>query len=389
MIEYSLAFVFCAVSMLLPSKLKKVVCMMVLVYLGFLSGTRYELGGKDYFEYEFYFYNYPHFSDFLYYLLNDRAYLLSLGHNVSDFGFVCFMSLLKTIGFNYYGFIFFHSLVFYLCFYFGLKRYCRDWSLLIPFFVYKLFFYNTFVSMRQSLTLAVFFLAFRYLEEGRALKYFLSIFFACLFHIAAIVLLPVYFVRFFKISWFRLILLNFFFLPTTFFSSFSRPLLSILAGIVDTFGFVRFSGWLEIMDSENYRQISLSQTLEWVIIMVIIILYYKKIRMQPHSFFIIKIFLLLLPIYTFLRSFIFFIRIRDYFIVTYGLILGYVWSPPFENTGKGNYLFGLKLSELLVRFSILIILYIGTIIGIMKFDNGHFFDYRSFLFEGLWIWGAK
>lgn len=359
-------------------------CVLIIFYLTFLSGTRYCLGGNDYYEYQLYFNNYPYFSDFFYYLFNDTDYLLMLGHNVGDFGFIALMSLIKTLGFNYHGFILIHAIIFYLCLYHGLKRYCKDWTLLIPVFMAKLFFYNTFVSMRQSLTIAAFFLTFRYIDKGNYLKYCLAVTLAATLHIAAVILYPVYFIRFFKITRNRLILISLVFLPTVIFSYIGNPFLPAIIGAFDVIGYVRLTGWLTHLSPDSIKHISLSQLAEWLFMLVLILLYYRKILKVKQSELMIKLFFILLPMYTIFRSFIFFIRLRDYFLITYGVLLGYIWFD--KNVSRFVMTAKYKWSEVLFRMIVLIVSYIGMVIGILKFDDGHFINYSSFIANGFWIW---
>ena len=61
--------------------------------------------------------------------------------------------------------------------------------------------------MRQSITLAIFFLSLKYIEEKKPLKYFGSIIVASLIHSAALILIPVYFIRLVKLTKKKIILL--------------------------------------------------------------------------------------------------------------------------------------------------------------------------------------
>ena len=113
---------------------------------------------------------------------------------------ISFNSICKTIGFSFYGFTLINSIIFYSCLYIGLKRHINNFNFLILVFMYKMFFYDTFISMRQSISIAIFFVALNYIKDKKLVKYIICCVIATLFHNSSIILFPNYLINYLKID---------------------------------------------------------------------------------------------------------------------------------------------------------------------------------------------
>ena len=80
-----------------------------------------------------------------------------------------------------------------------------------------------------------------------------------------------------------------------------------------------------MLNSAGENSISLFHTLEYLLMMIILIVNYDKIiKADKNSQLIIKLFLILLPLFTLFRGYGILTREKDYFVLTYGIILGYL-----------------------------------------------------------------
>lgn len=202
-----------------------------------------------------------------------------------------FNSFVKTLGFNFYGFTVIESAIWYLCMYHGLKRYINDWAIVLPVFLYKLFFYNTFISLRQSITIAIFFVSWRLIQDKKIIKYYLLCILALLFHNGAIILFVVYPVMQFKLTKKRLLILN---------------VIAWSMFLIDKLGFsifVMINAILERIPSESTiifkakqwmsmnMPISIFHIAEYMLLMFLVIICFDKIiEKDSNSEFVLKIF---------------------------------------------------------------------------------------------------
>ena len=107
--------------------------------------------------------------------------------------------------------------------------------------------------------------------------------------------------------------------------------------------------------------------------MFLVIKNYEKVMKHDNKYnIIIKLFLILLPIFTLFRGVEIITRVKDYFIITYGILLGYI--------------FEVKCKKYILKF-IIIIYYCGLTFlrFILLFDNGALMPYESYIFKGLSI----
>jgi len=356
-------------NILKTQKGKNVVTILTLIMLCIVSGTRYNLGGSDYFAYESIFNSVPDLTQQSFFIVDD-SWLSNY-----EKGYLFFNSVIKTMGFSFYGFILIHAIIFYSCMYIGLKKYMNNFSLLIIVFLYKLFFYNTFISLRQSISVAIFFVILKYIQEKKPLKYFIGCIIATSFHNAALLLFPIYFINRINLTKNKIILLNVFFLPTIMLSYANLPVFKFLDTVAQYFPTESAQGKIAYLASEvDLSGINLLHTLEYFLIMLLLIISYEKIvKTNKDSEFIIKLFLCLLPIFTLLRGYNILTREKDFFTITFAIVLNYLCQ------------INQKKYSIIIQIVTIMICAYGFFRFIILFDNGGMMPYDSYLFENVSI----
>src|SRR5690606_16469039 len=156
-------------------------------------------------------------------------------------------------------------------------------------------FYNTFISMRQSITLAIFFLAIKYIEEKKILNYFSMSLIAVFFHNAALVMFPIYFINKFNLTKKKLILANIIFIPSTLISAFNIPIMQIFDFLIPLFeNPVATEKAENLLVTNSDASLGMFHILEYFLIMFFVIFYFDKIiKVDKHSATVIKLFLIL------------------------------------------------------------------------------------------------
>ena len=122
-----------------------------------------------------------------------------------------------------------------------------------------------------------------------------------------------------------------------------------------------------VMNEEN--GISIFHILEYFLLSFLIALNYRQIVcIDKHATFIIKVFLMLLPLFTLLRGYGSFTREKDYFVIVYGIILFYIAS--IKN---------FRYKQIIFLGTTCVCLF-GFIRFIVSFDQGAMIPYVS------WLW---
>ena len=372
---YLVTYFFNSFSLYVKKDQRKYIEILGLILLVFLSGTRYCLAGSDYYVYENVFNKSAHTLDVLRYIFTG----VNNGVNINyEPGFLLLNSIVKDLGLNYHGFIFIVAVIFYLLFYFGIKKYTDKWGLVACLFMYKLMFYNTFISIRQGLTIALFIYGLRYIIDNKPIKYFILRFICYYIHRASLFLFPLYFCRYIPVS--KKILRNVavLFIPTWFIRSFinlEKPIMSIISFI----GFEQKSeGWASPIEG-----ISLIHTLECYIIIFLVLYFWDKLDMKDNTQKImVQLLLILIPIFTLLSNWILFTRLKDYLVIVYAILLAYIINR--SSSENSNRIRGIRYIKL-VRPTFLICCLIGMVRYVMVFDGGVLMNYDSFLFHFLSI----
>lgn len=372
---YLLTYFFNSFSLYVKKDQRKFVEILGLIFLIFLSGTRYCLAGSDYYVYEGVFNTNASIVNILKYIFTG----VNNGVNINyEPGFLLLNSIVKALGFNYHGFILIVAIIFYSFLYCGVKRITNQWGLVSCLFMYKLMFYNTFISIRQGLTIAIFIFGLRYIIEKKPIKYFLLCFICYYIHRASLFIFPLYFCRYLPVSKKILKTVAILFIPTWFI----RGVVNLEGPIMSIISFIGFEskseGWASSMEG-----ISLIHTLECYIIVFLVIYFWDKLDMKDNTQkMMVQFLLVLIPIFTLLSNWILFTRLKDYLIIVYAILLTYIITR--SRTGDLNRVKEMKFIKL-VRPAFLMCCLVGMIRYVFVFDGGVLMKFDSILFHFLSI----
>ena len=349
---------------------QRIVYLAVVGMLAIIAGLR-NVGGTDFAIYRMIYNNVPTIGDFI------RNYA-DLDDMYRTFGveraYLFVNSFFKTLHVSYYGYIFVQANFIVFTTYFALKKYTREFMLVVMVFLYKFYFYNVFISLRQPITIAIFFIMLKFMEKRQIVWYMLLSLLAFSFHTAAIILFPLYFLNRLKLSRRLIIILNVVFLPTLVLSALDVPVLKVFEPILNLEIFATdeiFVKTENLIMGESLNAINWLHTAEYFSLMLLLILFYHRIReANPESDTMIKLFLCLLPIFTLCRNYEILTRIKDYFTISYGFIIAYI-----ANVQKGKYRFiTYTLTALWCAF--------GFLRFVTLFDGGAMKKYRPNIFLG-------
>ena len=343
--------------------LKKCIEYITLIILALLSGTRYRLGGWDYEIYESIFNLAPKLSDFTINTTNNFS---------TEIGYIFLNSVVKSFGFNFYGFTLIHSILFYILLYKALKKYKLDFSYFIIVFLYKCCIFNTFVSMRQSLVLVIFLNAIYYLINNNVKRYLTYVIPCVLLHISSIILIPLLFVKNIDFSKKGLIIY-----ACVFFLCLLLNLTGVYVFNPTNLILSLFSGNLKILNKTDVYlssvegSINILSSIETFGLLFLLILFYNKIYKSATNErkIIINLYLLTVPIVSLLRNFEIMIRFRDYFSIFFPFVIYYI-SQAFD-----------KKSKLIYNILIFILCFCGFYRYIYTYDSGEYAlkNYQSYL----------
>lgn len=342
--------------------------LLTLLLLCLISGTRYNMGGTDVYVYHYVYDAVSSPNDLLSHWDN-KEYVG--GPFNMERGYMLLISICRwSLSMDFWDFCLLHSIIFYTLTYIGLRKYLPNFNFFIFIFLYKLFFYNTCISMRQSLTVAIFFVAMRFIEERKPLKYYLCILPALFLHNGAYLLLLIYPIRFFKITRKRVVILCCIFLPLSIFSFMNVNVFGWAGPLVDLIDdpLVK-EKTAAYTSSESPTAIGIFHMLEYFALMTFVIIQYKEIIKCPHAEFILKLLLILLPLFTLFRGLEILTREKDYFTFTYAVVLYYL-----ANIKNGTY-------RIVTEWAMILVCAFGFFRFIYLFDFGHFMHYRSWLLD--------
>ncbi|WP_353095827.1 EpsG family protein [Tissierella praeacuta] len=348
-------------------KIARILNKFLVFLLIFFSGTRYYLGGEDYYIYSAAFNSIPKIPEFISNFNNIHELYYVFGF---EKGYLFLNSLIKTIGFNFQGFTLIHSILFYVILFKALSRYNNKNGLIIVIFLYKMFFYNTFISLRQSLTIALFLYSIKYIEEKKVIKYFTCCFVSLQIHSASIILFPLYFLNKLKLSKKNIIIINLIFIPFILLSLFNVKILYIFSPIIKLINNpVIMEKTVRLINRSSVSSLSILHTVEYFIIMLFLLISYDKYMEKfPQNKVFIKLFIVLIPLFTLLRNYEVLTRLKDYFTISYGVILSGLLSK--------------RTKQNLIFYCILIIYCaFGFFRFLNLFDSGSLIPYRSYIFN--------
>lgn len=320
-----------------------------------VSGFRYEMGGSDYSYYEYIYDT----------IKGENGFLITLASGEYEIGYSAYVYLCANVfNLSYNGSLLLESFIFYALMYVGLKRYVTNWGILLMFFMYKMFFYVTFVAMRQAFTVAGFYVVMRYLEKPKLIKYYASVLLLSTFHYGAIFLFTLYPLACMKLTKARLKKLGIVFGLLTALSSLTG---NLLIGVVSLLGLSQLNekaaGYSGGEDALN-----ILYTVEYFMLYILLVIYYDRIKAKyAYVDFIAKLFLVVLPIVTLFRSTSILVRELPYFYPAYTIIFYYIYRESFRK------------KELLFVFTSICLL--GIVKYVIQFDDGHFLDYKNWIFD--------
>ena len=171
------------------------------IYMVLLMGLRYKVGGDT-----------LNYMDWHYYAPSLSEWKLFDVSNPYEPGFTLLGSFSRSISKEFWVFELIHAFILNTCiFYFIAKntKY-RFLGLFICFLFYYLYFSTE--ILRESIAVFVFVLNYKYFEKKQWLKYYISVFVACLFHISAVFLIILPLMRSVKMNQYFLFILGLFLL---------------------------------------------------------------------------------------------------------------------------------------------------------------------------------
>lgn len=386
MLIYTFTYFLNAIGAFVKKRDSEIIKTLVLILLVFMSGTRYYMGGNDVLVYEGTYKAVPSPMIIIKYIFTG----VNNGVNTNyESGYLLMCSIIKAFHFSYFGFILIWSIIFYILLVKGLEEFVPEWSVFIAVFMYKLMFYDTFISLRQGFTIAMFCFMLRFIRDRNWKVYFPLCVLALLMHNGAIILFPVYFITYLPKTKRFIIIYATSFLPTILISKYV-DLSSAIIRVADFLGSSKGERWAE--DSES---ISLIHTLECYVFVILIVLFYDKIINSEHkkeAELSLQLFLMAIPMFTLFKEWIVLTREKDYFVLMYGLILGYIiegrTTSQLYDEGKKIVLqndYAGKRNAALITLAIFAACYIGMIRYVKVFDGGVLMHFQSFLFKDVSI----
>lgn len=331
--------------------------LLVVLILAFTSGFRYQMGGTDYEYYEYYYSL----------ILGQNSFLVCLATSMYEVGYTSYIYLCANIlHLSFNGSLVLEAAIFYTLLYIGLRRYIPNWGIFLILFLYKMFFYVSMVAMRQAFTVAGFFLILPYLQKGQMIKYYTTLTLVSLFHYGALLLFVLYPLFRLNITKARLIKLGWIFGTTTFISSLTGNLLNFVVSVIGLSAVEEKAASY----SNGEESLNILYTIEYFILFILMIKNYEAITYKfKDSKFIITLFLMVLPIVTLFRSTLILVRELPYFYPTYAIVFCYIFTV-CNRTKAGQYF----------AFFVLLCL-AGFLKYIIQFDDGHFMNYQTWLFN--------
>lgn len=104
------------------------------------------------------------------------------------------------LGLDFNGMLFIISIIMFVPLLFFVKKYSINPLLSIFLYISLCIYSQAFNGMRQFIALSIFIIAIKYLITGKCVKYFICICIAVMFHSSAVILLPMYFLRYIKLN---------------------------------------------------------------------------------------------------------------------------------------------------------------------------------------------
>ncbi|MBD5418815.1 MAG: EpsG family protein [Bacteroides sp.] len=287
-------------------------------------------------------------------------------------GYTYIASFFKTMGVSFYGFCLIEDVFFYIGVYVGLRRYTKHFGIVILVLLYKLFFYDTMISMRQAITISCFFMMIPLITEKKWIWYYIACSLVATIHNGAYLLYIVYPLIYVKLDKYLIIILNVIFIPTILIGMSGIDVLGPLGEIL------KDNAANENMErkAEKYfgansaeQELGIFHTLEYFLLMALLLINLHKINLKnKYVHTSVWMFLCLLPLFTLFRGAEILTREKDYFTIFYAVILGYLVNTNIRTRHLYYAAITLICAFGYYRFAIL-------------FDYGAMLSYESWLFN--------
>jgi transmembrane protein EpsG len=165
-------------------RLEILFCALCLIPFVVFPGARFDVGGSDYPLYE---------SSYL--------TIKEIGYNPHyEPLFNLLLHVFNGLGFSFNFFLFFVTLVSSLLLFYGIKKNTNSIFLGLIIYMGKLYIFYNFVLVRQMIAIPLVWIAIAHLRDSRKFRFVALIITASLFHLSAIVLLPIAFLKDMEIS---------------------------------------------------------------------------------------------------------------------------------------------------------------------------------------------
>ena len=126
---------------------------------------------------------------------------------------------------------------------------------------------------------------------------------------------------------------------------------------------------------------------------MLILIFYEKIISSQHqkeAILSLQLFMIAIPMFTLFKEWIVLTREKDYFVMMYGLILGYIVESHTtsvlykdgEKLSIGNDFSGQKNASL-ITLAIFAACFVGMVRYVRVFDGGVLMHFQSFIFQSL------
>lgn len=369
MLIYTMVFILTFSLLLLSTMVhnglqKRVLAILPLIALMIITGTRYYMGGYDIYNYANTFKQAPYLGNFhLLHVLSTRRII------GSDIGYQLLNSIIKTLGFNFFGFTLIVAIFFYISVYIGLSKFTDNLNLVLLVLMYKTFLGLTFVYMRQCIAVGIFLLSIKYIYQSKPIKYFLLIFLASTIHFSAIFLFFCYFLKFIKITRRGLIVFSVIMASSFIISLMDINVLSFLGYFAKFFSGSAQEKINAVAGNNNLYQgrSSVLHLIEFIGLDTLLIINFDNIKLDEKKGLMIKLFLCTLPFYSLLANQAILSRVPFYFLLSYALIIDYISEDRRQAI------------KLLIYTIVALICFAGLFKFAASFDGGVMLNYRSIL----------
>jgi len=218
---------------------------------------------------------------------------LSFNTSIPDFGFLIYMSLFKTLYINYYAFVFINVILHIFLLNIFLKRYLPPGYYVFGIIVFLIMggFVMEVDTMRNIMSILLFLLSIKYIEERKVGKYYILNIVGLLFHFSSIFYFPLYFLLHKKMN--RILIAVIFiigFILFIFQIEYMKPIVLYISGL--------FGGRIQLTTNNYINSTIYGKSygltiglLERLFSAVLIVLYYSKlINASKHNIIFINAF---------------------------------------------------------------------------------------------------